>query len=156
RVLRLRRLEGADGNSNLRRMHEARRLRESASVAAGRSAKITGDAMKKKRSLKIDIHCHYLNREVAAKVAHLNPAQYEPSVCFANTLTRDVNVKQMKDRAPMLSDIDVRLKHMDRMGVDIQAVSPAPNQTYYWTEAGMGQELARAVNEGIAHVVAGH
>jgi len=112
--------------------------------------------MKKKRGLKIDIHCHYLNREMAARVAHLNPAQYEPSICFANTMTREVNVKQMKDRAPMLTDIAVRLKHMDRMGIDMQAVSPAPNQTYYWTEPGMGQELARGVNEGIAKVVADH
>jgi len=112
--------------------------------------------MKKKRGLKIDIHCHYLNREMAARVAHLNPAQYEPSICFASTMTREVNVKQMKDRAPMLTDIAVRLKHMDRMGIDMQAVSPAPNQTYYWTEPGMGQELARGVNEGIAKVVADH
>jgi aminocarboxymuconate-semialdehyde decarboxylase len=111
---------------------------------------------RKRGSLKIDIHCHYLNREVAAKVAHLNPGQYEPSVCFANTMTREVNVKQMKDRAAMLSDVGVRLKHMDRMGVDVQAVSPAPNQTYYWTEPGMGQALAREVNEGIAKVAAGH
>src|SRR6185436_16826934 len=40
--------------------------------------------------------------------------------------------------------------------IDIQAVSPAPNQTYYWTEPGMGQELSRGVNEGIARVVADH
>ncbi len=93
------------------------------------------------RQRRIDIHCHYFNPEVAAKVAHLNPAQYEPSVWFANPLTRDVNVKQMQDRAAMLSSIEVRLKDMDRMGIDIQAVSPAPNQTYYWTEPGMGQEL---------------
>ena len=111
---------------------------------------------RKGRSLRVDIHCHYLNQEVAARMAPLNPAQYEPSVCFANTMTREVNVKQMKDRAAMLSDIDVRLKHMDRMGIDIQAVSPAPNQTYYWTDPGMGAELARAVNEQIAQVVAGH
>ena len=32
----------------------------------------------------VDLHCHYLNRDVAAKVAHLNPAQYEPSVQFAS------------------------------------------------------------------------
>jgi len=109
---------------------------------------------RKRGSLKVDIHCHYLNQDVAAKVAHLNPAQYEPSVCFANTMTREVNVKQMKDRGPMLSDIAVRLKHMDRMGIDVQAVSPAPNQTYYWTDPGMGQELARAVNERIAEIAA--
>ena len=102
----------------------------------------------------IDLHCHYLNRDVAAKVAHLNPAQYEPSVQFANQLTRDVNVKQMQDRAAMLSSIEVRLKDMDRMGVDVQAVSPAPNQTYYWTEAALGLDLARAVNDRLAEIVA--
>ncbi len=109
---------------------------------------------KKKGSLKIDIHCHFLNTEVAAKVAHLNPGQHEPSVKFANALTRATNVKQMQDRAPRLTDIAVRLKHMDRMGIDIQAVSPAPNQTYYWTDPGMGAELARAVNERIAQIAA--
>jgi aminocarboxymuconate-semialdehyde decarboxylase len=111
---------------------------------------------KKNKSLKVDIHCHYANPEVAAKVAHLNPAQHEPSVKYANALTREVNVKQMKDRGPKLSSIEVRLKDMDRMGIDIQAVSPAPNQTYYWTDPGQGAELARMVNERIAEIVAQH
>jgi aminocarboxymuconate-semialdehyde decarboxylase len=109
---------------------------------------------KKNKSLKVDIHCHYANPEVAAQVAHLNPAQHEPSVKYANALTREVNVKQMKDRGLKLSSIEVRLKDMDRMGIDIQAVSPAPNQTYYWTDPGLGAELARKVNEGIAGIVA--
>jgi len=120
--------------------------------ASSRSSSIVKS--RKRGSLKIDIHCHYLNTEVAARVAHLNPGQHEPSVKFANALTRETNVKQMKDRAPRLSDIAVRLKHMDRMGIDIQAVSPAPNQTYYWTDPGMGAELARAVNERIAQIAA--
>jgi len=107
---------------------------------------------KRGRSLRVDIHCHYFNTEVAAKVAHLNPAQYEPSVKFACALTREVNARQVKERAPKLSDIAVRLKDMDRMGIDIQAVSPAPNQTYYWAEPGLGAELARGVNERIAEI----
>ena len=36
---------------------------------------------RKKGSLKIDIHCHYLNRDVAAKVAHLNPATVAGLMC---------------------------------------------------------------------------
>ncbi|MDQ5849815.1 MAG: amidohydrolase, partial [Pseudomonadota bacterium] len=111
---------------------------------------------KRGKSLRVDIHCHYANPDVAAKVADRNPGQHEPSVQYANAMTRAVNAKQMSDRASKLSSIEVRLKDMDRMGIDIQAVSPAPNQTYYWTEPGMGQELARSVNEGIAKVVAGH
>ncbi len=126
------------------------------SCAPGSRGSTTTVRSKKKGALKVDIHCHYFNAAAAAKVAHLNPAQYEPSVQYANALTREVNVKQMKDRAAMLTDIGLRLKHMDRMGIDVQAVSPAPNQTYYWTEPGLGAELARAVNERIAEVAAQH
>ena len=118
----------------------------------------SGTIVKTRRrgSLRVDIHCHYLNREVAAKVAHLDPGRHEPSVVYANALTRETNVKQMKDRAPKLSDIALRLKDMDAMGIDVQAVSPAPNQTYYWTDPGLGAELARSVNERIAGIVAQH
>lgn len=106
------------------------------------------------RSLRIDIHCHYLNQAVATQVAHLNPAQYEPSVTFANALTREVNVKQMRDRQQKLSSIETRLKDMDRMGIDVQAISPAPNQTYYWAEPELGAKLARMVNDRLAEIVA--
>ena len=120
-----------------------------APAARGSSAVVK----KKARSLRVDIHCHYLNPDAAAKVAPLNPAQYEMQVKFANALTRETNKKQHHDRAAKLSSIEVRLKDMDRMGIDIQAVSPAPQQTYYWTDPGMGQELARMVNERLAEIV---
>jgi aminocarboxymuconate-semialdehyde decarboxylase len=104
----------------------------------------------------IDVHCHYLNPAVNQKAAHLNPAQHDPTAVFANDLTNQTNIKQMKDRAPKLTGIDERLRDMDRMGVDIQAVSPAPYHYFYFTEPGLGAELARDVNEGIASVVAQH
>jgi aminocarboxymuconate-semialdehyde decarboxylase len=102
----------------------------------------------------VDLHCHYLNPEVNAKSAHLNAAQHDPSVVFADQLTRDTNVKQMKTRAPKLTGVTERLKDMDRMGVDIQAVCPAPFHFFYFTEPDTGAELARQVNEGIAKIVA--
>jgi aminocarboxymuconate-semialdehyde decarboxylase len=109
---------------------------------------------KKGRSLRVDIHCHFLNKDAAARMAPLNPAQYEPQIKFANALTREVNVKQMQDRGPKLSTIELRLKDMDRMGVDIQAVSPAPQQTYYWAEPGLGLEVSRMINDRLAQIVA--
>jgi aminocarboxymuconate-semialdehyde decarboxylase len=132
--------------------HRARPRPAAARAASPRSARMVRD--RKGRSLRVDIHCHYLNPEVAARVAPLNPAQYEPHVQFANELTREVNVKQMRDRGRKLSDIEIRLADMDRMGIDVQAVSPAPNQTYYWTEPELGRELARAVNDRLAEIVA--
>lgn len=109
---------------------------------------------RKGKSRVIDLHCHYLNPEVSAKTGHLNAAQHDPTTVFANQLTRDTNVKQMSTRAPKLVGVKERLKDMDRMGVDIQAVCPAPYQFFYFTEPGEGAQLAREVNEGIAKVVA--
>ncbi len=124
-------------------------------VAAKSSAQKTVRNSKGKLKV-VDVHCHYLNPVVNQKTAHLNAAQYDPTVIFANDLTNETNVKQMRDRAPKLMGIDVRLKDMDRMGVDIQAVAPAPYHYFYFTEAAYGAELAREVNEGIANVVAQH
>src|SRR5438477_12174775 len=126
--------------------------------AAARAARAVASTKvvrhRKGKSLRVDIHCHYLNQAVAAKVAHLNPAQYEPSVTFANALTREINVKQIRDRLPKLTTIETRLKDMDRMGIDMQAVSPAPNQCYYWTDPELGVELSRMVNDRLAEIVA--
>jgi aminocarboxymuconate-semialdehyde decarboxylase len=126
--------------------------RRSAKVKQTTSTRTVRNA--KGKSLRVDIHCHYFNPVVAARVEHLNPAQYDPLIQFANPLTREVNVKQMRDRGPKLSTIELRLKDMDRMGIDIQAVSPAPNQTYYWTDPELGAELARGVNDRLAEIVA--
>jgi aminocarboxymuconate-semialdehyde decarboxylase len=123
-----------------------------AAPRAAASPKVVRD--RKGRSQRIDIHCHYLNPEVQAKLMPLNPAQYDPSRVYANALSREVNQKQMQDRAPKLSTIEVRLKDMDRMGIDIQAVSPAPNQCSYWAEPGLGLEISRMVNERLAEIVA--
>ena len=51
----------------------------------------------------VDLHCHYLNPDVAAKVAPLNPGAVRAEVQFANALTREINVKQMQERGPKLS-----------------------------------------------------
>lgn len=111
---------------------------------------------KKGQHLVVDIHCHYLNPEVNAKTAHLNAASYDPTVIYANDLTNETNIAQMKTRAPKLTGVIERLKDMDKMGVDIQAVAPAPYHYFYFTEPDLGASLARDVNDGIANVVAGN
>lgn len=133
---------------------DAPRPRHAAAKAARAAASTKVIRGRRGKRLRIDIHCHYLNQAVAASVAHLNPAQYEPSVTFANALTREVNVKQIRDRGPKLSTLETRLKDMDRMGIDVQAVSPAPNQCYYWTDPELGLDLSRRVNDRLAEIVA--
>jgi aminocarboxymuconate-semialdehyde decarboxylase len=126
----------------------------SCAPAAGRGS--TTKVKKRGKTLRVDIHCHYMNTDVAAKVAHLDPAKHEPMAIYSNAATREANARQVKERGPKLTDIAVRLKDMDRMGIDVQAISPAPHQTYYWTDPGMGAELSRALNERLAQIVAQH
>ena len=123
-------------------------------TCAARSSRSTKTVRSRKRgSLRVDIHCHYLNPEVASRLGPLDPKSHDPLFLFANTTTREVNARQVRERAPKLSDIETRLKDMDRMGIDVQAVSPAPNQLVYWTDAGLGAEIARQVNDRLAEIV---
>ena len=54
----------------------------------------------------VDLHCHYLNPDVAAKVAHLNPAQYEP--CGAVRERADARGQREADAGPRAEALDDR------------------------------------------------
>jgi len=146
------------GASTLKAIEKASRIKTATTKKAPVKRPATQQVVRnaKGKFKVVDIHCHYLNPEVNRKTAHLNAAQYDPTVIFANELTNRTNVAQMRDRAPKLTGIDERLRDMDRMGVDIQAVCPAPYHYFYFTEPGYGAELAREVNEGIAQLVSLH
>jgi aminocarboxymuconate-semialdehyde decarboxylase len=45
---------------------------------------------------------------------------------------------------------------MDRLGIDVQAISPSPGQYFYFTDADTGREAARAVNDGMAAAIVQH
>ncbi len=137
-------------------LHKHAPARAAAATVAGATAKLSRPAARTRagKSKVVDLHCHYLNPVVNAKTAHLDLGKYDPTTVFADDLTRETNVKQMKTRAPKLTGVTERLQDMDRMGVDIQAICPAPYQFFYWTEADYGAELAREVNEGIARIAA--
>jgi aminocarboxymuconate-semialdehyde decarboxylase len=137
-------------------LHKHGTARSAAATVASAKATLSRPVARTRsgKSRVVDLHCHYLNPTVGAKTAHHNLGQYDPTEIFADALTRETNVKQMKTRAPKLTGVDERLQDMDRMGVDIQAICPAPYQFFYWAEAAYGAELAREVNEGIAKIAA--
>jgi aminocarboxymuconate-semialdehyde decarboxylase len=49
-----------------------------------------------------------------------------------------------------------RLEDMDRLGIDVQALSPPPVMFCYWADAKATQEFARLQNASIAEIVARH
>lgn len=102
----------------------------------------------------VDVHCHYLNPEVTAKYAHLQPGKHDATAVYATDLSRQVNMKQIQERGAKFKQVEIRLKDMDRMGIDIQVLSPAPIQYFYFTEPVLGAQISRDINESIATVVA--
>lgn len=51
-------------------------------------------------------------------------------------------------------DPQAKLEAMDRKGIDISVVSPAPPTFYYWADADLAVETAQVVNDGLALMVA--
>ena len=79
-----------------------------------------------------------------------------PREVFANPRTREVNKEQARRTRVQFTSVEKRLADMDLMGIDVQAITPAPNQTYYDTPPDLGIATARVINDNIAEICARH
>lgn len=103
----------------------------------------------------IDVHCHIA---VPAAAAHARPfidPSRIPLAHFSDAATKEINAIQDRDRAEiMYADLDSRLRDMDRMGVDIQVIAPAPGQCYYTLPTEEAAKAHALTNEGLAAYIA--
>ena len=122
--------------------------------SAGRVRKVPSA----KKGFCIDMHCHLHNPAVEALVAPVFAVEREPGIRFQNPQSREVNRLQgERVRAQIMPDvIERRLKDMDLMGVDVQAISTAPFHLNYWLEPELALKASRLVNDTIAEVVNQH
>ena len=108
------------------------------------------------KSFIVDIHCH---RECAPATEMMKVEAEKvgyAALSFGSELTKEVNRQQLKDIKPKMESLDERIADMNRMGVDIQAVSVSPYQYYYWAEAGIGRDVSKVINDDLADAVATH
>ena len=108
------------------------------------------------RHFTVDIHCHLLTERAEAMFREAGLVERRPRDVFANAHTREVNKEQARRTRIQFTSVEKRLADMDHMGIDIQAITPAPNQTYYDTPPDLGIATARVINDNIADVVARH
>jgi aminocarboxymuconate-semialdehyde decarboxylase len=109
------------------------------------------------KTLTVDIHCHCQVQAAAEMIKAATKDSYQPPLSYGgDALTQQVNEKQLSDIKPKMESVAVRLADMDAMGVDIQAVSPAPYQYYYWAEPEPGRAAAQAINDHLAGIAAAH
>ncbi|HEU0045409.1 amidohydrolase family protein [Sphingomonas sp.] len=106
------------------------------------------------RELVVDIHAH-LHVAAAVAVVGRENAGPPPAVAdFSSPASDAVNARQFAAIADVLASAEARLPDMDRLGVDVQALSPSPGQFYYHLDAELARSAARVINDGIAAEVA--
>src|SRR5205814_5179648 len=71
---------------------------------------------------------------------------------IGNERTRQVNREQAERNRVQFSSVEKRLEDMGRMGIDIQAITPSPAQTFYSVPAELGIETARVINDNLAEI----
>ncbi len=103
----------------------------------------------------IDLHAHLLTPAVEPLVADCPQKKAEPEMMLRSQGAASVahNVQKMLPTAfHKMTNLEERLRDMDAMGVDMQVLSPSPNQYYYWAEPDLAKEIVRVQNEQIAEV----
>lgn len=99
----------------------------------------------------VDIHCHVLCERTEAMARQLGAAGGSSGTMqFASPDSREAARLQRAAIHRQLTDIDTRLADMDTAGIDLQVLSPAPNQYHYDLDADIARQLARQVNETMA------
>jgi len=103
--------------------------------------------------MKIDIHTHFI------------PPYFVDEIRRGQALGK-VTIQQQNGeewvshpegyRYPLAAEfwnMEAKLQHMDRLGIDISVLSIAPTMLFYWLEAGPTQEFCQKANEAMAEFV---
>jgi aminocarboxymuconate-semialdehyde decarboxylase len=105
--------------------------------------------------LNIDLHSHFFPIE-----ALQNPGKYEtrkPKLVLDNgklSVTSEIGFRPGLGAGAY--DPLARIKALDAMSIDLQAISPSPILLFYWEEAAVAAHFSRKQNEAIQEIVQKH
>ncbi len=100
----------------------------------------------------IDIHCHVRSTKATEMVEGNEAVSRWYLETQASPQSREIN-RQNAVRTNLQSvSAEQRIADMDHMGIDIQAISPAPRQTYYGADPDLGLAVSRQINDDIAEM----
>ncbi len=108
------------------------------------------------KHLVVDIHCHLgvSAADAIVQAKYPGPPPWLRGGTSPKTIER--HREQFAALNRKLTTVDLRLEDMDRLGIDVQALSPNPGQYFYFADPECGRDAARAVNDGVAEAVASH
>jgi len=123
---------------------------------AGETSAAGAGTPRRKTSRIIDFHCHMGVPEAAALAKpHFRP-ELEPALGFNSAESIAVNHAQHGTISAQLTTAEAKLLDMDRLGVDMQVLSPAPPQYFYWADPDLTRQTSSLINERIASTVEAH
>jgi aminocarboxymuconate-semialdehyde decarboxylase len=108
------------------------------------------------KNFAVDLHCHVHTpaADEIAKQTAMAPVDAITRHGSQRTADRQHELRQELDAK--LTSIKQRLADMDKMGIDVQAISTSPMQYYYRIETELCRQTSRAINENLASIVAAH
>lgn len=109
---------------------------------------------RKTENPRIDVHNHVIPREMLEAIAR-DPARYQMAIKAVDGRRRIV--REGGHTFPVFeefSSAEAKIASMDRRGLDIAYISPAPMVFFYWLDAGTALEASRIINDGIANMAA--
>ena len=125
-------------------------------MAAKKTAKagVRSRSAKPKRPQRIDVHSHVIPAEMLQAIEK-NPARYQMRLEEKDGKRRIV--REGGHTFPVFEefyDPSVKVAGMDRKGLDVSFISPAPMVFFYWLDADTALESSRIINDGIANMAA--
>lgn len=107
--------------------------------------------------MRIDLHTHVVPERWEDWASKHGGGRWPRLVpedpCHATIMTGDQFFRRVTDQAWSPGR---RLEDMDRLGIDVQVLSPPPVMFCYWAEPGAARAFARMQNENVAAVAARH
>jgi len=109
-----------------------------------------------KKSFAVDLHCH-VHTPAADEIAKQTAVPAADNIVrHGSQRTADRQHELRKELDAKLTSIEQRLSDMNKMGIDVQAISTSPSQYFYRIEPELGRQTSRVINERLAEIVALH
>jgi len=104
--------------------------------------------------MNIDFHSHVIPQSFVAAIENM-PARIAARIEGQGSARRVVHDKgYVYPLFEEFVDIEAKLAAMDRKGLDVSVLSPAPPTFSYWADRDLAVEINRLVNDGVAEMVA--
>jgi aminocarboxymuconate-semialdehyde decarboxylase len=103
--------------------------------------------------MRIDVHSHVIPARIVEAIARF-PGEFAARIEGEADARRVVHAQGYA--YPLFAEFhsaEAKLEAMDRKGIDVSVISPAPPMFYYWSDVDLAVKAARLVNDGIADMV---